>query len=122
MAGEDPDVLMDRAELLTASGDPEAALALYDRILEMYPNSFRGHLGLGLSASELDQLDRAERAWRAAAELAPDDARAVINLGILYERGGDPDAAAASFRAALEIDPDDPSARAGLERISPPGS
>ncbi len=120
LAGEDPDILMDRAELFTASGRPDEALTRYERILELYPNSFRAHLGLGLAASQVDQLDRAERAWRTAARLAPGDGRALVNLGILYERDGDPDAAAASFAAALEIDPDDAAASAGLDRVTMP--
>ena len=120
VAGEDPDLLMDRAELLSANGQPEEALSLYDRILELYPRSFRAHLGLGLAASQVNQLDRAEQAWRTAADLAPGDPRALVNLGILYERAGDPDAAAESFEAALEIDPGDSAASAGLERVTVP--
>ncbi|MEZ5348169.1 MAG: tetratricopeptide repeat protein, partial [Microthrixaceae bacterium] len=120
VAGEDPDLLMDRAELLSANGQPEEALSLYDRILELYPRSFRAHLGLGLAASQVNQLDRAEQAWRTAADLAPGDPRALVNLGILHERAGDPDAAAESFEAALEIDPGDSAASAGLERVTVP--
>ncbi|MEZ5269228.1 MAG: O-antigen ligase family protein, partial [Microthrixaceae bacterium] len=41
VAGEDPDLLMDRAELLTAAGDPDAALEVYDRVVVLYPQSFR---------------------------------------------------------------------------------
>lgn len=120
VAGEDPDLLMDRAELLTATGDPEAALEVYDRILALYPQSFRAHLGLGLAASQLNQLDRAEEAWTTAAELAPGDGRASVNLGILYERRGDPDAAMLAYEAALEIDPADSAALAGVERVTQP--
>lgn len=116
----DPDVLMDRAELLTATGEPEEATGLYRRILELYPNSFRAHLGLGLAASQLDHLDRAEQAWRTAADLAPGDPRASVNLGILYERLGDPDAAKQAFEAALVIDPDNGPAAAGIQRLVPP--
>ena len=118
VAGEDPDLLMDRAELLTAAGDPDAALEVYDRVLVLYPQSFRAHLGIGLAASQLNQLDRAEEAWTTAVDLAPGDGRALVNLGILYERGGDPDAAAESFEAALEIDPADGIAAAGLARVT----
>ncbi len=119
---QDPDVLMDRAELLTATGDAQGALEVYDRVLVAYPSSFRAHLGLGLAASELNQIDRAEQAWVSAAELAPDDARAQVNLGILYERRGDPDAAAESFEAALQIDPDNAAATSGLARVTAPPS
>ncbi|MEZ5350643.1 MAG: tetratricopeptide repeat protein [Microthrixaceae bacterium] len=118
VAGEDPDLLMDRAELLTAAGDPDAALEVYDRVVVLYPQSFRAHLGIGLAASQLNQLDRAEEAWTTAVDLAPGDGRALVNLGILYERGGDPDAAAESFEAALEIDPADGIAAAGLARVT----
>lgn len=118
----DPEVLMDRAELLTATGEPREAVDIYDRVLELYPNSFRAHLGLGLATSQLDQLDRAEQAWRTAADLAPGDARARVNLGILYERRGDPDAALAAFEQALAIDPANGPAAAGVDRVSEPSS
>ncbi|MEZ5238834.1 MAG: tetratricopeptide repeat protein [Microthrixaceae bacterium] len=121
IAGDrDPELLMDRAELLTAAGDPQAALDLYERILVLYPNSSRAHLGLGLAASETDDLGRAEQAWSIAADLAPGDTRALVNLGILAERRGDPDVAVEHFEAALEVDPSSSVARAAIERLEPP--
>ncbi|MFV0316648.1 MAG: O-antigen ligase family protein [Microthrixaceae bacterium] len=117
IAGDDPDLMMDRAELLNAAGRPSDALAEYDRIVVLYPNSYRAQLGLGLTASQLDDLDRAEVAWKAAVVLGPNDPRALVNLGILAERSGEPELAADYFAQALEIDPDDQSALAGQARV-----
>ncbi len=118
VAGEDPDILMDRAELLTAAGRAAEAEGVYEVVFGLYPNSFRAHLGAGLAASELDDLDRAESEWTEAAALAPGDARALVNLGILAERRGDPEAAEEFFMRALEVDPDASAAAAGLERVT----
>lgn len=116
----DPDLLMDEAELLAASGDPRNALDLYDQVLAAYPNSFRANLGIGLAAAGLNELDRAHRAWTTAALLGPGDTRAQFNLGLLYERRGDPDAAMAAFEAVLRVEPDNGPAAAGVERLTAP--
>lgn len=116
----DPDLLMDRADLLAAAGDPRAALELYGPILDAYPHSSRAHLGLGLVRSQLGDPDGAEDAWRRSADLAPGDPRPLVNLGILAERRGDPDEAADMFRAALAVDPADTDASAGLDRVVDP--
>ena len=54
-----------RSQDLVARGDHGDALTEEERRKEV----------LHLAASQLDQLDRAEQAWRRAAELAPGDAR-----------------------------------------------
>ncbi len=120
VAGDDPDVLMDRAEFMTATEDPRGALEVYERVLKLYPNSFRAHLGQGVAAAGLNQFDLAERAWKRAAELGPRDARSRVNLGLLYEQTGRPDDAAAAFKAALKVDPQSSSASRGLARVTPP--
>lgn len=95
---------MDRAELLTAAGRPEDALDLYDRILDLYPESFRAHLGRGLAAVTTGDTDLAEHSWHRAADLGPRDTRAWTNLRILYRRSGDVPAAIEAFERALRID------------------
>lgn len=122
IAGDDPDLLMDRAELLTALDRNDEALAVYERVMELYPNSFRAHLGRGVSAAQVNDLELAQSSWQRAAHLGPHDARAEVNLGILYERQGDPDAALAAFQRALDISPDEAAAQAGVERVTLPMS
>lgn len=119
VAGDDPDALMDKAELLTATDHADAALRLYERILELYPQSFRAHLGQGLAFAQSGDTAGAQRAWVTAADLGPDDARALINLGILNEDSGDPDRALDYFERALVISPGDPAAQAGIARVTP---
>ncbi|MGB3411259.1 MAG: O-antigen ligase family protein [Microthrixaceae bacterium] len=120
VAAEDPDVLMDRAELLTAWSRPAEAVDVYERIVHLYPYSFRAQLGLGLAEAQLKHPDRAQEAWSRAADLGPGDPRAMVNLGLLHESSGDPDSALRAFTEALERDPDAPGAAAGVARVSGP--
>ncbi len=120
VSGDDPDVLMDRAELLSAWQKPEDAIRIYERVAELYPESFRAQLGLGLAEAQLRHTGRAVEAWTRASELGPRDTRALVNLGMLHESTGDPDSALRAFNEALERDPEAPGAAAGVARVSPP--
>ncbi|MEO1056780.1 MAG: O-antigen ligase family protein [Actinomycetota bacterium] len=114
----DPDLAMDRAELLTAAGRATDALAVYDLVLTAYPSSSRAHLGLGLAAAQLGNLEGAERAWRTAADLAPNDPRALINLAALAEDRDNIEQAIELLDDALQIDPSNATARRALEQLA----
>lgn len=115
VANDDTDVMMDRADLLTAVGRSDEALEAYDRILGLYPNSFRAHLGRGLAAINAGDEILAERSWKQAVPLGPRDPRALTNLGMLHRQRGDEIAATAFFEQALEVSPGDPAATAALD-------
>ncbi len=114
----DPDLAMDRAELLTAAGRAADALAVYELVLTAYPSSSRAQLGLGLAAAQLGDLDGAERAWRTAADLAPNDPRAFINLAALAEDRDNIEQAIELLDDALQIDPSNATARRALEQLA----
>ena len=118
IAGPDPDVVSDKAELLTAAGRNADALETYEHLLKLYPNSFRAYLGRGLAAANTGDSMLAERSWRRSAALGPRDPRAWTNLGVLYTQQGDNESAVDAFKRALGIDPDDAAAKQGLERLT----
>lgn len=120
VAGDDTDVMMDRAELLTSADGSDNALGLYRRILDLYPHSFRAHLGRGLAAINSGDVELAESSWYVATGLGPRDPRAWTNLGVLYEQQGAGNSAMDAFERALQIDPDNAAARTGLDRLSNP--
>jgi tetratricopeptide (TPR) repeat protein len=63
---------------------------------------------LGVSCSELNQLDEAVSALEKAQHLAPDRADVDFNLGLLYWRVGHVAKAKESYRAGLTREPNDP--------------
>lgn len=118
IAGPDPDVMTDKAELLTAAGRTADALETYEQVLKLYPNSFRAHLGRGLAAANSGDSTLAERSWLHSATLGPRDPRAWTNLGVLYAQQGDNESAVGAFERALGIDPDNAAAKQGLEHAT----
>lgn len=128
VAPGDPDLLLDRAEVLAAARRDAAARRAFASVIDgPYPRSARAHLGLGNVLAELGDRPGAFAAWRRAATLAPDDPRPLVNLGIAELQIGRTDAAVAHFRAALRRDPASAVARDALTRAGedpgpmPPG-
>ncbi len=118
VAPDDPELLIDRASVLTAAGKLDEARREYDRILaDRYPSSFRAHLGLGVVAASDGEDEVAVRSWRRAADLAPRDERPWLNLGQLYERDGMATAARGAYEQALEADPSSQAATDALARL-----
>jgi tetratricopeptide (TPR) repeat protein len=62
-------------------------------------------LNRGVSASQQNNPDQAERLFRRALKLEPRAKEAYNNLGAIYARRGEHERAKEMFRAALEIDP-----------------
>lgn len=65
---------------------------------------------LGLSCSELNQLDEAITALQKAHKLAPDRAEVDFNLGLLYWRRGDIGKAKQAYKDGFVLAPGDPGA------------
>jgi tetratricopeptide (TPR) repeat protein len=108
-APDDPDLLADRAALLSAAGRHEEAAAAFRAVLDgPYPNSSRAWLGLGTARAGQGDPSGALDAWEEAAALAPDDVRALTNVAVLHASAGRTEAALAAVEEALERQPDDP--------------
>lgn len=95
------------AHLLCGRRDYAAALPLVDDYLRRYPDADAAvWIDLGLCCEHhLNDLDRAEAAYRRAVERDPQDAVAQLNLGALRASRGDHEGAATALAAAVAGDP-----------------
>lgn len=95
-------------EMLIESGDPGAALKLYERALAEQSDNLDLLYGRSLAHERLGNIDGAESDLRQILEREPDDARALNALGYMLTVHTDRlDEAEALISRALEIEPDD---------------
>ncbi len=91
-------------------GHYEQAEKLLSRAVRINPNDPALWFYLGVSYSQLNQIDHAINAFEKTRELAPKKADVDFNLGLLYWRRGDVGKAKDAYRAGLEIEADRTSA------------
>jgi predicted TPR repeat methyltransferase len=91
-------------------GERAAARTLYQRVLELAPDSPDAMHFLGLLEFNEGHHERALTLIRQALALAPDYIDAHINLGNLLKESGRAEEAEACFRRALELAPDNAAA------------
>ncbi len=95
------------AGLLRAAGDDPAAMAVYNRGLELLSDNSDLLFTRALLAEELDQLDQAETDLRRVLELEPENFNAMNALGYtLADRTDRYDEALVLIEKALELSPD----------------
>lgn len=99
-----------------ASGD---AAARFQRVLEVEPELWEAHFGLGLLARRNGDPVEAERALRRALEIYPDQPDAVHELGVALIESGRADEALPVLERAAEMRPGDAGylADAGYARL-----
>ena len=103
--------------VLADHGQIDAAIAHYQKAVEIKPDFAWAHTNLGTALAVRGQVDAATAHFRKAVEIKPDFAEAHTSLGIALAVRGQVDAAIAHFRKALEIKPDFAEAHAGLGNI-----
>ena len=96
-----------KALALHRSGQPEAAQALYRRVLEQEPRHFDSLHLLGLATIERGDTEAGAALIRQALQVKPDSAAAHYNLGHALLTLGQREAALASFDCALALNPFD---------------
>ena len=89
-------------------GEPEAAIAMYRRSLEIEPAYLPALYNLGLVLHETDRFEEAEAYFRRVVAIEPSDADALFHLGALLQRRMQLEEAAETFRLALRHTPDNP--------------
>ncbi len=80
-----------------------AKKAVYEKVVELHPNDYRGYNNLGMMHYIAGDFAEAERQFEIAAKKAPESAEVGMNLGLLAMREGRYDEAAAAFGAAGEV-------------------
>ena len=79
------------------------ALACFERIVAIQPDSGPGHYSCGVHLQELGRWDEAIAAYTKATEVDPDDPDAYINRGRLLDDRGEPEDAIADYDRALAL-------------------
>jgi tetratricopeptide (TPR) repeat protein len=96
------------AQLLSKSGEFEAAIDFLEELLEAEPDDDEVIYNLGVVYGEVDQNDRAIEYMRRALELNPENASALNYIGYTWaEQGQNLDEAEEMIRRAIELRPDD---------------
>lgn len=96
------------------SGDPQAALECFDKVLLSQPNHYEALTNRIAALIESSRNAEAEQAALAAIGLYPDSAVLQVNLGNVYAQMAKGREAVAAFRKALELDPESQEAALSL--------
>lgn len=102
--------IFDQAVRLHRSGQPAAAIPLYEQVCRAAPNAAEVHHQLGNALKTLLRYTEALVPLAEAARLAPADAAVRLNLGVTLLELQRYAEAEAQFRGALAIEPDRPEA------------
>jgi tetratricopeptide (TPR) repeat protein len=92
--------------LALESGDPQAALATWQRAVDEDPQDAAAWTNWGRLLHEQGRRQQAAEVYRRALERVGADALLLFNQAVLLEDLGDATAALAAYRSALEQDPD----------------
>jgi TonB family protein len=102
-AGQDANTLFANASSAHAMNDCGSAIPLAIRVTETYPLHNGAWNLLGLCYLELDELPKAEDAFKRSIESSPRNEFAYNNLGRVYARQRNYDMAVVQFRKQIEI-------------------
>ncbi len=92
--------------ILSGRGQMDAAIAEFQKALEINPGFFEAQSNLGNALLQKGQVAEARDHFEKAVEIDPDSPISHYNLGNALLRMGQLDGATAQFRKALEIQPD----------------
>lgn len=96
------------------SGNPRAAIPLFQRVVELEPEHKQAWNDLGLAQLRLGQFDDAAGSFRKQIAVNPYDEHAYDYLGVALQQQNKYDEAAETFRKQLGVNPLDPIAHAAL--------
>jgi tetratricopeptide (TPR) repeat protein len=111
--------LADRAGKRAAEGNYEKAIALWKRVLEIYPSMHRARRDLAMAAMETGDIEGAKNHLIEVLRLNPTDSWGWVVLGNLYAKNPEELPTAEKFlRRALELSPGDAWALNGVAAIT----
>jgi tetratricopeptide (TPR) repeat protein len=100
------DLLFEQARLFEISNEFEAAIAIYNKALQLRPNKDVGWYNRGISLSRLGRYEEAIASYNKALQLKTDDDIAWYKRGYALGSLGRYEEAIASFNEALKLKPD----------------
>ena len=83
----------------------EKAKEMFERILILDSDNYRGHYNLGLAFFNLGDMKRAKQSLRKALKIKPDYKYCFYNLGLIHEETGKYRKALVYYEKSLKIDP-----------------
>jgi len=89
-------------ESLSASGQPEKAIAEYEAAVQKQPNNPDLYESLGEEEQKVSRFDNATKAYQQELKLSPENAIALYNLGKIQVETGDPATGVTTLRRAVD--------------------
>ena len=111
------DQLVEAGRASFHSGNSQAAIPLFERVVQLDPQHKQAWNDLGLVYLNVGKLDEAIAAFQSQLEANPSDERANQYLGLAHERKQNYSQAAAAFRRQTQINPLDPVAHGSLGEV-----
>jgi tetratricopeptide (TPR) repeat protein len=109
--------LLNRAAELQTAKEYDDARALYDRVIEMYPQDWRAYNNLAIIEMNQGRLMKAHEILDGALRLHPYETSLHFNMGIVLEKLGRNKEALAHMRGARDLDPVYSKAPMHIERL-----
>lgn len=97
--------------------DYRSEVSIWQTVVDILPESFRGHSYLGNALLNQGRFDEAISHYRTAVELRPNDSGVYNNIGVAFQSQGKLDEAIDYYRQALEIDPNNARAHNNLGNV-----
>lgn len=101
---DDPIVWLLKGHVHMQRGEPEMALACYDVVRGVAPDSPWGHYFAGRAFFEMNQLDEADRAFTESIERSP-DSNTLLNRALVRQRMGSYQSAIDDINRAIDAGP-----------------
>ena len=111
---DNPDVLYNLGMIYTDMNEPDRAVELLRRCIELAPAKANGYVALGFALTRRGENAAARANFAKALELEPDNPYALRNLGGLLAKEGDYDKAIELLQRALAKLPEDPNCLYGI--------
>lgn len=97
-------------ECIVKARDSRAAIANFDKALELYPAHVEALVRKGVTLYDIDSIEEAKACFNKALKLEPGNFKAIYNRGKLYLFNGELEEAINDLDRATSIKPDHPSA------------
>jgi tetratricopeptide (TPR) repeat protein len=111
------EIYLQQGGMLMLEKDAAAAIQYFERVLQLDPSHYQGHVSLAIALWYLGKNTEARHEAAIATSLDPNKVPGYRVLALISESEGDFDQARAFFTRILEIEPDNREAQTAIERL-----